>query len=181
MQESNLPTCERIRDKLARLRDLDQSCTAFGAGSHRYRLGKTLTAADLSSIEGRLGVKIPPEYRDFLMHVGHGGAGPAYGLFTLEDGEEENITDLQKLRKPFRWTERTKPSRPIQVPGALYISHAGCALRHFLVVNGRSCGELWFDRQAEEVGLEPVCNDDGERIGFLAWYEAWLDRELSNR
>ena len=67
------------------------------AGSDRL-----LRKEDLAAIERRLAVKLPPDYRTFLMHAGHGGAGPYYGLFCLEGGEEENITSLEQLRKPVR-------------------------------------------------------------------------------
>lgn len=178
---ADMEVCERIVDKLLRLRESDKSCTAFGASYHRYRLGKTLSEADLASIERRLAITLPADYRAFLRYVGHGGAGPYYGLFTLEGGEDEDITSVEELRKPFRWTEPFRRTRLFPVPGALYICHFGCAIRLFLVVKGASLGELWIDRQAEEAGIEPVCDDGGRRISFLEWYEKWLDRELSKR
>jgi hypothetical protein len=133
------------------------------------------------------------------MEIGHGGAGPFYGLFPLDGSDAEDITVLEQIRKPFRWTERFNPAKwdnpciqedvwcdegenPqvfLNVPGALYICNYGCALRFFLVVSGLSLGEVWMDRQADDEGLLPICGEDGRSLGFLEWYERWLDEGLS--
>lgn len=181
-------------------------CALFGAEEHRYRLGRPLSVPDLDYIEGQLGVRLPEEYRLFLARVGHGGAGPYYGLFTLDGEDPEDITILEQARKDFRWSQAFNPAdwedpcnqedvwcdevdedgdeeagEPMPflvVPGALYICHCGCAIRCFLIVRGQCAGEVWLDRQAEEEGLEPARGADGRRLGFLDWYEKWLDEGL---
>lgn len=205
MDRKNAATIERIKAKLADLRQLDPACKLFGSSSHRYRLGLPLTASELADREKELGVPLPSEYRDFVMEVGHGGAGPFYGLFQLNGSDPENITDLDEIKKPFRWTHATNPMQwpspetqggamidsdsgrdrdetfPVYltVPGVLYICHYGCAIRFFLVVNGPLSGEVWLDRQAEEHGITPECDEDGSRLSFLQWYEKWLDEGIS--
>lgn len=204
MDNENAATIERIKEKLSDLRQLDPACKLFGSSSHRYQLGPPLTASELADWEQKLGVPIPSEYRDFLMSVGHGGAGPFYGLFQLNDMDPENITDLGQIKKPFRWTEATNPMQwqnpetedgvvidsdfdegenPLVwliVPGALYLCHYGCAIRFFLIVNGPLSGEIWRDRQAEDKGITPECGEDGSRLRFLQWYEKWLDGGISS-
>jgi hypothetical protein len=194
----------RLRNKVARLRELDTACALFGATAHGYRLGTVLEEAELVRFERRLGVNLPTEYRQFLTEVGHGGAGPYYGLFPLDGSDSEHITEPEQIRKPFRWTEGLNPAEwddpcaqedvwcdedvdegedpqvILKVPGALYICNYGCALRFFLVVNGLSLGEVWMDRQADDEGLHPVCGKDGRRLGFLDWYEGWLDEGISS-
>ena len=196
-------TLGRIRDKLTELRKLDRSYTLFGASSHRYQLGSPLMEADVAKHERRLGLPLPAEYRDFVMEVGHGGAGPFYGLFPLDGSDPEDITNLEKTRKPFRWAEPfnpvewenpraegdvwldedvnegEKPDVFLIVPGALYICHYGCALRFFLIISGLGLGEVWMDRQADNEGLLPECGEDGHRLTFLQWYERWLDDGIS--
>lgn len=203
MDRENAATIEQIKAKLADLRQLDAACELFGSSSHRYRLGPPLTASELANFEKEFGVRLPPEYRDFVMQVGRGGAGPFYGLFQLNDSDPENITDLDQIKKPFRWNNATNPMQwekserensvlicgqenadetfPVYliVPGVLYICNYGCAIRFFLVVNGPHSGEVWMDRQAEENGIIPECGEDGSRLRFLGWYEKWLDEGLS--
>ncbi|HZO52947.1 MAG TPA: SMI1/KNR4 family protein [Bryobacteraceae bacterium] len=189
----------RIRQKLDRLREADRGFSVFGAHSHGYRLGPPLSESALAQCEKRLGVQLPTEYRLFVTRLGHGGAGPYYGLFSLEDRDSEDITDLDQIRKPFRWSEAFNPydwedpcskediwcsedvdeeQQPqviLNVPGALYICHYGCAIRFFLIVNGQGVGEVWRDSQGDDAGVMPECGDDDRHLGFFDWYEKWLD------
>jgi len=188
---------QRIHEKLDRLRTLDAGFRVFGSGSHRYRMGHALTDGDLKFLEGQLGAPLPPDYRQFLMKIGHGGAGPGYGLFALDSEDPENITSLPYLSRPFEWTDAFNPVKweePSQhegvgsdedgafvgmtLPGALYLCHCGCALRVFIVVNGKSKGEVWHDWQADGAGVYPATDSQGRRVPFVDWYEEWLDRSL---
>jgi hypothetical protein len=203
MDSENAEAIERIQSKLADLRQLDPACKLFGSSSHRYALGPTLTASELANYEKALGIVLPSEYRDFLMKIGHGGAGPFYGLFELIGSDPENITDLDQIKKPFRWTDATNPmqwqnpekeddvlidsdgkageslSVWLHVPGVLYFCNYGCAIRFFMVVDGPQSGEVWMDRQADDNGITPERGEDGSNLRFLQWYEKWLDGGIS--
>ncbi|MFJ1651501.1 SMI1/KNR4 family protein [Streptomyces sp. NPDC088337] len=69
----------------------------------------TLTQGELAELEAQTGVQLPEEYRTFLLHVGAGGAGPAYGLFTVRrvqgrwrwEGDGADLADLSRLAEPF--------------------------------------------------------------------------------
>jgi len=161
-----------------------------------------LADREIAEYEERLGVKLPPEYRQFVTQVGHGGTGPFYGLFRLDGSDPEDVTMPEQIRKPFRWTESLNPADwedpcsqedvlcdevqegehifPIlNIPGALYICNYGCAIRYFLIATGLSFGDVWMDRQADEDGLLQLHGEDGRPLGFLEWYERWLNEELS--
>lgn len=51
--------------------------------THRYELGPCLTEKEISAFESLHSIHLPIEYRDFLMSLGNGGAGPGYGFFPL--------------------------------------------------------------------------------------------------
>lgn len=193
----------RLREKLQRLRMLDVSLVQFGAISHRYKLGEPLSEEKLQKYEGRYRVVLPYEYRRFLTEVGHGGAGPFYGLFSF-DGHDPEFLNLfgGDLSRPFPWTSSFDPNEWVRgqslgdlegvewdeygkyagmyLPGALYLCHCGCAIRNFLIVCGPCVGEVWRDDQASEKGIFPEVDAHGNRLGFLDWYEHWLDSSLQN-
>lgn len=89
----------------------------------RERLGgevlPPLTIAEVEEAEAAFGVRLPSEYRGFLLEVGAGGPGPAYGLFPLRrDGDgwsweetDRPRTDTTRLSTPFT-PDRTAPRPP---------------------------------------------------------------------
>jgi hypothetical protein len=73
----------------------------FGALGHRWIVEDPLTQGELAELEVQAGVRLPEEYRTFLLHGGAGGAGPAYGLFPV-----------RRVQGRWRWkaTARTWPT-----------------------------------------------------------------------
>jgi hypothetical protein len=68
-----------------------------------------LTSADLDALQRQIGVELPAEYQQFLLHVGRGGPGPFYGVIPVRNIEgrwrwcvgEHDPTDLTHLAEPF--------------------------------------------------------------------------------
>src|SRR5208283_4634322 len=87
----------RIKEKLDRLALLDPKYEVFGAYGHRYELFPRLTEKAVSAFEKKWRITLPAGYRQFLIELGNGGAGPSYGVFKL--GEEG---DSAADSKPFR-------------------------------------------------------------------------------
>jgi len=81
----------------------------FGALGHKWVLEEPLTQGELAELEAHIGVRLPEEYRAFLLHVGAGGAGPAHGLFPVRrvqgrwrwEGDGADLADLSRLAEPF--------------------------------------------------------------------------------
>ncbi|MFJ9352126.1 SMI1/KNR4 family protein [Streptomyces sp. NPDC101237] len=81
----------------------------FGALGHRWIVEDPLAQHELDELEAQTGVRLPEEYRTFLLHVGAGGAGPAYGLFPVRrvqgrwrwEGDGADLADLTRLAEPF--------------------------------------------------------------------------------
>lgn len=72
--------------------DIPAALRRLGAGGgradqftrlHGFRLNAVASAGALAAFEERHGVSLPCEYREFLMSVGNGGAGPGCGVFPL--------------------------------------------------------------------------------------------------
>jgi hypothetical protein len=173
----------------------------FGLEFHGLRRGRRLTERQVAAFERRHAVALPPDYRAFVTGVANGGAGPAYGLYSLADavtGEPRGFVPDDFLRTPFRHRRAYNPlddpkveslwrrveegkieedeadRRSLyQAAGTLVLCHEGCGILHLLVVTGPSRGQMWVDDRCNDQGLYPL------GVGFFDWYERWLDSTLA--
>src|SRR5262245_46434372 len=74
---------EAIRKGLQKLASVPIPEVDLCAKSHRYVLNPPLTEKEVRAFEAAHGIALPTDYRDFLINVGNGGAGPEYGIFKL--------------------------------------------------------------------------------------------------
>jgi SMI1 / KNR4 family (SUKH-1) len=86
----------KIVEDLSRLRAANVE--VFGSGEHGFDRHAPLALDEVASFEERHKVHLPGDYREFLIRVGRGGAGPYYGLFDL--GQMDDGFEYQK------WQER---------------------------------------------------------------------------
>ncbi len=89
-----------LSDLLDRLRSVDTNFRIFGSKEHRYHLGPILSDAELSIFESSNRIQLPNDYRQFLSTIGNGGAGPFYGLASLN-------TFGRDLSRPFPFLSAT--------------------------------------------------------------------------
>ncbi|MEU8659670.1 SMI1/KNR4 family protein [Actinoplanes philippinensis] len=162
----------------------------------REPLEPPLTTDELAELEAQIGLRLPADYRAFVLEAGRGGTG----LFSPRrvDGRwtwTESPTRVETLVRPFAHIRGFLPDgylreRPMiegtpdlwgEVPddlpedaahgdGLLYLSHLGCALWMTLVMSGPSRGQMWTDRCADGEGFHPEQNADGSRMTFTDWY-----------
>lgn len=97
---------EILIQDLERVRASGASFGVFGEEAHGYELNPAFSEAEIQEFETEQGVRLPDEYRQFLLRVGNGGAGPYYGLFQLgemDDGFEQGPWDdfIGDLASPF--------------------------------------------------------------------------------
>ncbi|MFI5475703.1 SMI1/KNR4 family protein [Streptomyces cacaoi] len=98
-----------IRDRVVALGVQPASSEVFGSHGHRWVLEEPLTEDELTELEEQTGVRLPEEYRTFLLHVAAGGAGPAYGLFPVRrvqgrwrwEGDGADLAEISMLAEPF--------------------------------------------------------------------------------
>lgn len=122
---------------------------------------------DIEKLEGKFGISLPTEYRQFLLEVGH-GAGPYYGLwspqqiaseigslceemaaelntvaspslpFPLTEQDTLRLLDRVRLQEDDPYVTGTWPSS-----GCLPICYHGCTFWSVLVVQGEYRGRIW--------------------------------------
>lgn len=107
---------EEMKALLRRIQAEDPNFRVFGTRQHHYLLGPTLTEPELLAFERQHEVRLPSDYRVFLSEAGNGGlgpdsplfmgksgAGPFYGLLTLDGAAQDS-----NLNRPFPFTESTE-------------------------------------------------------------------------
>ena len=103
---------ETLRHDLESLVSAPIRPEVFGANGHNFKLRRPLKESMLAEFEATHRIAFPSDYREFLVSVGNGGAGPYYGLFSLgemDDGHDhvpwkENDGFVGILSKPFPHT-----------------------------------------------------------------------------
>ncbi|WP_306332985.1 SMI1/KNR4 family protein [Streptomyces sp. KL118A] len=145
-----------VRERVLALREAPNRRAVFGAYfkeyGHRFELRPVLTEEQVDAVERRRGGTFPAEYRSFLMEVGAGGAGPDYGVFTVEPPETETETEFEPDSGVTSEPGRALPFRPERTAE-------------------------WEEHQAAEPQRSAYgdSDEDGER--FREAYAAWDKRD----
>lgn len=198
---------QRIKGKLEKLKSLDQDMSIFGSGDdkffgtpgHHYELNPVLTEQEVLEIEKKLNISIPEEYREFLLNVGDGGAGPAWGLISIkwafpDDEFLKKYPDFcsQEFSYDESWAEgirahfKDDPAymEPLPDPfgGYFKLNDYGHAMSAILIVgHGSQYGKMWF-LDDDAPSFAPMHQEVQGRewyMSFLDWYENWLDESLT--
>lgn len=92
-----------ISDALIHLKRRDREPGSAATLGHHYELGLPLHESTIAQIEAKYGFTTPASYRQFLLSLGDGGAGPNWGL--LPFGWWPGTTDLLPWHEVFpRWS-----------------------------------------------------------------------------
>jgi hypothetical protein len=149
------------------------------------QLNPRLKVAAVREFEKLYRVRLPKEYRDFIIHLGNGGIGPPdYGMYALGTTETQlqqfrrpEQQDLSHITDPFPFTkvwvwengEVSLEGTDEQVcNGSILLGTDGCGMDWRLIVTGPDRGVPWM---ISGEGIQPVC----PKRTFLQWYEDWLD------
>ena len=182
--EAQKQRIERILHKLDQVRQKGLTC--FGAEAHKFRLNSPLDQHEVLRFEEEHQIRLPEDYRNFLVLAGNGGAGPYYGLYKLDQWKDfiewvcdEVPADILSLPCPLRsdmvrdndWESRLEGCvSPYQ--GLITLGTQGCTYEMGLIITGKCAGRVVYldaDGQPPYVVREP---------DFLGWYERWLDELL---
>lgn len=136
----------------------------------------------LQAFEQRYNIRLPEEYRRFVLSVGNGGDGtPHYGLFRLEDADHDEMGQVAPgfapsapfpLVESWIWEDDPDPDetlhRHVHDHGHVYLGTDGCGLEYVLITAGAEQGHVWV---LTGEGASPAEEDP---VGFLDWLEQWL-------
>lgn len=90
---------------------------------------------------------------------------------SIEENEEEYYNQLSTFEQEYFSNEHMN--------GTIAICNFGCGVSLHLVVNGEEYGNIWTNNRSSDYGIHPSCElGNTEKIGFLDWYELWLDSSL---
>ncbi len=143
---------EEIKLKLEKLRELDTTFEVFGSSTHRYILNPVVDIQIVCEFERRYGCELPEVYRNFLLKLGNGGAGPSYGLFPLgimDDGHgysewgEDFVNPIKGFKFEDSYNDNSMLSR-----GAPEESSFESASEYELAY------DEWMDENYEELQME---------------------------
>ncbi|MEH1873233.1 SMI1/KNR4 family protein [Nostoc sp.] len=171
----------KLKKNLTQLAILDATFEVFGSELHQYQFKPCLSNKDIQVFESRYNIKLPTEYRNFLLEIGNGGAGPGYGLSGLSGIESEDVIpeklypeNYEILSKPFLLTEAwndldlivknntafvTNNNKYFDdkfIQGTLPITNYGCGIYAILVVTGEQSGKIWIDDRTNDNGIYPA-------------------------
>ena len=167
----------RIREKLEPARKLSHG-KEWWSGS-KFNLNPPVPESEIVVFETLHNLRLPQDYRDFLLHLSNGGVGPPYGIYRFEESircYEEGTTKMwpgmpecvapENEGTDFDWNPFFQ--------GTLPIMSEGCCKSVHLVLTGEFKGRVVH--LDEEMDGGPVFTWDTD---FLSWFERWLDELIT--
>ncbi|QDU00362.1 putative lyase [Gimesia chilikensis] len=186
MKSSHQEQIDRILEKLSQVRAQGLSC--FGSDQHHFELNPPIQERLLLEFENEYRVRLPDEFRAFLLYAGNGGAGPYYGIAPLPiirskildwpfEEPFEKVLDLPcplyfRMKQASDWESEFGKTDPYQ--GTMYIGTQGCSYYMLLIVTGEFRGRVVYVN--DDDGSTPFITHEPD---FLTWYERWLDELLA--
>lgn len=166
-----------IRQQLEQAKNADPELKVFGAKKHQYHLNPPATEDAVVRFEEKIGVQLPTEYRKFLLQAGNGGAGPFYGLFSLEQVEYWLTWEVEPDELPLLYPERSgktfESEGEAAFRGCIPIESEGDTYFTYLLVTGPDRGRVLYIEYEGSWVFFP------RETSFLSWYQRWL-REVCN-
>lgn len=174
---------DSIRTQLETIRDEnDKEMEECGDGPEQYP--PCLSEEEVAEIERRFNIRLPEEYRQFLLHIGGGIDTDNDARYYLESPSEKEKYFYQ-LNKPFlfknswerQYDDEGEPLEPdidyqTSFQGAIILEAQGCGVFHLLVVSGEAYGQVWVHDMVNSVMVYPI-EEDGVRCNFIRWYQMW--------
>ena len=176
---SNTFPIEELRSLLEKAKVTDAALKQFGAQNHKYQWNPPASLKEIEEFEQETVISLPDGYRNFLLQAGNGGAGPFYGLFSLEQVKGWLSWQVEPGETPYlvpginpdslkdlgdRDHDWRRGCIPIESQGDTYFT--------YLLVAGPDRGRVVYIEYERSWIFFPREPD------FLSWYIRWL-REVA--
>lgn len=79
---------------------IDPKCHISGSIYHRWRFGETVNMQQIREFERDMNVKLPEMFVRYLTELGNGGAGPDYGIYSLDEMRKRNLFIAERADLP---------------------------------------------------------------------------------
>ncbi len=182
---------QELKYWMEKAREADPKFQVFGSETHKYRFEKPVSLEKVRAFEEKHRMKLPENYVRVLTELGNGGAGPYYGLHSLEklygvgytdefwgDAEETFIDASLTLEAWKAWNEMMR-KLDLEADDAVYenmvekvaanalvIGTQGCTYDCLLMCGGSEQGKIvYFDENLEE---------DAKPIFTHMTFEEWM-------
>lgn len=195
-----------LKSLVAQAEARDPSHLIFGADHHKYKLNPPASPEQVRQFEEMHNLLLPEEYKFFLTQIGNGGAGPYYGLYSLEEveryteyletpetaakaraAEDPAPAFIDRRMTPEDWAARMEeldncseeeydPLMYQLCAGMLVIGTQGCTYDTVLMCQGSERGKIVYI----DWNLEPKYGPYLTGMPFLYWYEMYFQEILQD-
>lgn len=195
-EEKTEAYAEYLRNLVEAAGKADPEYKIFGSKKHKYTLKPVIPLEKVRKFEEQYHIELPEEYVFFLTMVGNGGAGPYYGLYSLESlalyteclesysakEAQEYPVLIDQNRKPEQWDDKIQEWERAESDqecdeimkqisaGALVIGTQGCTYDHLLMWKGSEKGRIVYIDWDFGAGYRPFFTNRS----FLEWYELFF-------
>ena len=188
---------ETVHNLLQAAKNADKDLKVFGASSHKYQLNPVTTLDKVQEFEKKYGLKLPEAYVKFLTEIGNGGAGPDYGLYSLEKVEaynsewlnqndskqafiDENMTPEMWKKVMDECEDEDDDDKYDEIlsqiyTGILIIGTQGCTFDTMLMCKGSEYGKIVYIDWNLEGDYPPYLTG----MTFEEWYMCFFE-EIAN-
>ena len=180
-----------IYELLEKAKKVDSEYKVFGANKHKYQLNPPVSMDEVLALETDFHIKLPDDYVYFLTEIGNGGAGPYYGLYSLEElRQRQNCRKQDDKLNPViddslsreMWNELMEQMDTADDDlydeieqrintGFFIIGTQGCTYDNLLMCRGSEAGKIVYIDWNLEIDYPPFLT----KMSFWEWYTGFFE------
>ncbi|WPO83710.1 SMI1/KNR4 family protein [Chryseobacterium sp. JJR-5R] len=153
-----------------------------------YKFLPTANPRSIENFENKFSVKIPDDFRWFLLNIANG--------IINTDQHNFNLTDRINFSDYYYEEDEHNPSLPFKlnnefnfktdeyedfINGTIQLAGYGCGCYSFIVVNGEEYGNTWVDNYASNSEVSPEKNAQKNRLRFHEWIIKEINLMISQK